>query len=375
MRRWFDGALLLLLAGCSSGGTDPEGPATVRLSTSRSTLVNSETAQIAAEVRDAQGAVLPNEIVSFSSSNPSIATVTGAGLVTGVGPGAAVISGRSGPATGQLTIVVEEGGLVTPAGGTVTGFAGAIEIVVPAGAVSAGTAVRITTATNPLLDPTAVAGSIYSISPEATAFAAAATVRVRFNAAGRPVGLPIADLRLRRYDGVAWVPLPGGAADVAASQATASLMAGGLVSVGWVPPATACDAAEYRQFDFWLGAWSVSTNGQTFAQSDISSAPGGCAIFEEYRATGVLGRSISFYQPATAKWYQTWVDNGGNRLTIAGGLVNAAMEMINPPGGAVPQERWRWTIEGGNVRQQAAISNNGGASYGPPTFDGLYTPR
>jgi hypothetical protein len=120
----------------------------------------------------------------------------------------------------------------------------------------------------------------------------------------------------------------------------------------------------------------VSSNGQTFAQSDITLVPGGCAVLEHYRpGGGPVGRSISFYQPATGMWYQTYLDSGGARVVIAGSFVGGAMELFNPPAKGTNHQRWRWTLEGATVRQVSAETANAGASYGAPSFNGLYTKR
>ncbi|MBL8986939.1 MAG: Ig-like domain-containing protein [Gemmatimonadetes bacterium] len=372
---WAAGTIGIVIAGCS-GGTGPDPGSTIEITTLRSVLVPAETVQLAWSVKGSDGSVGSSPSIAFTSSLPTVATVTAGGVVTAVAPGTVTITANVDGATGSIGLTVAEGGLVSAAGGTVTGFGGALELVVPAGAVSEATAIRIASATNPILDPTAVAGSVLAVGPEGLTLSAPATLRLTFDPARRPAGLPVADLRIRRFDGTAWQPLPGGFADANANRATASLTTLGTVSVGWVPPPAPCLAAEHRQFDFWIGAWTVSAGGQQIALSDITEAPGGCAILEHYRdGGGTVGRSISYFQPGTAMWYQTYVDNAGNRLVIAGTFENGAMTLLNPPGGGTQHERWRWTVEGVRVRQQATFTANGGASYSAPSFDGLYARR
>jgi uncharacterized protein YjdB len=57
----------------------------------QATLVPGATRTFTAEPRDSAGAALPGRTVAWSSANPSVATVTGAGVVTAVSPGDAVI--------------------------------------------------------------------------------------------------------------------------------------------------------------------------------------------------------------------------------------------------------------------------------------------
>ncbi len=73
------------------------------------TMVVQQTLQVAAVLTDAAGNVLTGQAVAWSSSSPSVATVSAAGLVTAVGPGTATITvtepstGRS--ATATVTVV------------------------------------------------------------------------------------------------------------------------------------------------------------------------------------------------------------------------------------------------------------------------------
>ncbi|MEZ4455158.1 MAG: hypothetical protein R2882_01220 [Gemmatimonadales bacterium] len=158
--------------------------------------------------------------------------------------------------------------------------------------------------------------------------------------------------------------------------ARASVTAAGLYGVGRVVPTTPCTDAESRQFDFWVGAWSVAAGGQTIAQSDITLERG-CAVFENYRDLGgTIGISINFYAPDTAKWYQTYVTNvGSGRPSLSGTLIGTEIVMLTQQVGQVV-ERWTWTpLTGGSVRQSAARSNDGGSNYGAFFWNGLYTPR
>jgi len=365
------------LTGCSSDGSGPNGDSvTLQLRAAQTSIVPAETTQLTWEVRDADGNLLPGETVTLSSGNSSVATVTPQGLVTGVGEGTATITGAVRSVTGQVSILVEAGGLVTAAGATLAGPGGAMSLIVPAGAVSAATAVRLQVATNPVLDPTAVTGTIYSIAPSNLAFAVPATVRIGYDPVRRPAGMLESALRVRAFVGGAWSELPGGSASPATRSAEAPIDGGGAVSVGWVSPSTPCTLPEHRQFDFWLGSWDVGTTGPPFAVSDITATPEGCAILEHWQPSSAPeGRSISFYQPSTDMWYQTYVDSDGQRLTIAGRFEGGVMTMINPPGGGTTHERWQWFVDGNGVRQTAATTTNGGATYQAFSWNALYTPR
>jgi hypothetical protein len=121
--------------------------------------------------------------------------------------------------------------------------------------------------------------------------------------------------------------------------------------------------------------WNVTENGQPSGISDITDEPGGCAIWERFQSAGI-GRSISFYEPGSGKWYQTYVDDAGFRLLLGGVFASGNMDLLTPPNGGQTHGRTRWSAEGNNARQQvAALSTNGGASYGPPQYNFLYVRR
>jgi alpha-tubulin suppressor-like RCC1 family protein len=85
--------LLPILLGACSSTEDPSNivSSVEVLPQSASTLVGT-TLQFAATPRDASGAAVPGQTVSWSSSNPSIATVDASGLATGVAQGSVTIT-------------------------------------------------------------------------------------------------------------------------------------------------------------------------------------------------------------------------------------------------------------------------------------------
>ena len=108
-------ALAVMTSGCDydsgPGVVDPPGPSTVTV-TSQSTdpLVSSgDTRQLLAVVRDRNGAVVPSPALSWRTSAPAVATVSGnstGATVTAVDDGTAVISAEIGGAEGTLVVTV-----------------------------------------------------------------------------------------------------------------------------------------------------------------------------------------------------------------------------------------------------------------------------
>lgn len=123
------------------------------------------------------------------------------------------------------------------------------------------------------------------------------------------------------------------------------------------PPPPPCQEDVYRDFDFWLGDWEVTTpSGQVAGTNKITSQEYGCLIVEEWTNTGgVTGQSYNFYDPGTKQWRQVWV-SGGATIDYAGGL-NDQGEMvlegtISNRNGTTAPFRGTWTPnEDGSVRQ------------------------
>ena len=93
------------------------------------------------------------------------------------------------------------------------------------------------------------------------------------------------------------------------------------------PPAAApsCSTAEYRQLDFWVGEWDASfvQNGKPGrAVNRITKDEyGSCVITEHFYQADIdyKGHSVSMYDGT--QWRQTWVDNQGSYIALAGGPV------------------------------------------------------
>lgn len=138
-----------------------------------------------------------------------------------------------------------------------------------------------------------------------------------------------------------------------------------------------CAAPEHRQFDFWIGEWSVTLpTGKAAGRNRISAILGGCALREEWTgASGSHGTSLNAFDAASKKWRQTWVDDSGMVLLLEGGLQNEKMVLQGElPGddGKPAKQRITWTPQAdGSVRQHWESSTDGGKSW-KTEFDGTY---
>jgi hypothetical protein len=92
---------------------------------------------------------------------------------------------------------------------------------------------------------------------------------------------------------------------------------------------TPCTAADYRQFDFWIGDWDIT---QSILQGDgsrlelpahtsVSSTLDGCALIEHWqgevrffwenmpKVEPMTGLSVRAYDPKAGKWFIHWMDS------------------------------------------------------------------
>lgn len=98
-------AVAVAVASCGDAA-GPGGVARVDVGLGRDTMIVGEVGLAVAVPRDGSGVRVPDESVSWSSSNEQVATVSSTGLVRALAPGAATIEATAGGRTGssQLTV-------------------------------------------------------------------------------------------------------------------------------------------------------------------------------------------------------------------------------------------------------------------------------
>lgn len=153
-----------------------------------------------------------------------------------------------------------------------------------------------------------------------------------------------------------------------------------LAALAQTPPPKppACAAAEFHQFDFWIGDWNVTTpDGKPAGRNRISAVLGGCAIFEEWTgAGGTNGRSHSAWDPAYKRWNQYWVADDAGVLFLTGAMQGKSLvlsgDQRDAATGKLSPQRVTWTPNAdGSVRQLWEGSSDGGKTWAT-VFDGLY---
>ena len=140
-----------------------------------------------------------------------------------------------------------------------------------------------------------------------------------------------------------------------------------------------CQSSEHRQFDFWVGHWEVfGPAGKKVGENTIELIADGCALLEQWTGNGgVTGKSLNIYDVVDRRWHQTWVDNSGTLLILAGQLVDRSMVMsMSGPSPtdakATVLQRITWTpASDGSVRQLWELSSDAGKTW-TVLFDGRY---
>jgi hypothetical protein len=126
---------------------------------------------------------------------------------------------------------------------------------------------------------------------------------------------------------------------------------------------TALTSFDGTELDFWLGEWQVSWDGG-HGTNRLTRILGDQVLLEEFEeapsgdgSPPLHGRSWSVFDPVRGLWRQTWVDNQGSYLDLAGETVDGrfAFGRAAPERGPtarqrmvfrdVEPDRFRWTWE------------------------------
>lgn len=143
------------------------------------------------------------------------------------------------------------------------------------------------------------------------------------------------------------------------------------------PPRVPCSRPEFRQFDFWLGDWDVTTpDGKPAGHNLITRPLGDCVIQEHWTgAKGGRGESYNMFDRVGGKWHQTWVDDQGTYLQLEGGLLGQDMVLTGPDRvvqGKPHLDRITWKpVSADEVHQVWDVSEDHGKTW-VTQFHGVY---
>lgn len=140
---------------------------------------------------------------------------------------------------------------------------------------------------------------------------------------------------------------------------------------------TLCDSEQHKQFDFWLGDWTVKdVDGKVVGHNKVYKILKDCAVSENWKgAKASIGKSYNFYDKQENKWHQTWIDNSGGALYLDGGLQGKVMVLEGKrPGkdGTGVIHRIAYTpLDDGRVKQHWTASKDDGKTW-KDLFVGFY---
>lgn len=156
---------------------------------------------------------------------------------------------------------------------------------------------------------------------------------------------------------------------------------GGCISLAELPALAADDTssnAESRQFDFWLGDWTVaSPGGSGDSTSKVYLALNQCLLVESWDdGKGHKGENMFAYSSDDKSWHGMFADNQGRVHVFAGKVTPGSAEFYGPsrgPKGEAVLNRIRVVrIAGDKVEQSWEKSADNGANW-THVFQGEYS--
>ncbi|MCR9269486.1 MAG: hypothetical protein NXH72_05830 [Hyphomonadaceae bacterium] len=146
-------------------------------------------------------------------------------------------------------------------------------------------------------------------------------------------------------------------------------------------PPPPCSGDAFKQFDFWLGDWEVTTpDGNLAGENLITSEENGCLILERWSSVnGGTGQSYNYYNPATEKWRQVWVSQGA-MIDYEGGLTESGSMKLEGTityvaNGLQAAFTGEWTPNEDGTVTQYFEQYDAEADQWNPWFTGLYTQK
>jgi hypothetical protein len=141
------------------------------------------------------------------------------------------------------------------------------------------------------------------------------------------------------------------------------------------PTEPPCTSAEARAFQFWIGAWKVTTpGGKLLGENTIESLLGGCVLMENWRdGRGQEGKSWNYWHAPSKTWKQHWVDAAGRVTEYVGASTPKGMRFeADEPG--LKRVMTFTRLEDGSIEQKIEVSRDGGKTW-TTGFLGVYRKR
>lgn len=163
---------------------------------------------------------------------------------------------------------------------------------------------------------------------------------------------------------------------LSAAYAASVLAEPSTAAVPQTPKRSHCEAEVYRQLDFKLGSFDVTTgDGEPAGKATVESVLSGCMLVEHWHGASGRRGQIHFYFDRAAKgWHMSIVLDDGESLTLTGTLAGGAMVFTGVGRFENFQglHRMSWSpLPNGGVRQVWELSPDNGGTW-ETDFIGLY---
>ncbi len=238
---------LVVFLAVASTACRPDGPAGPTRSASVVT-VSPEAVEVPVEgrvrleatIRDSEGEVMAEAPVTWTSSDPNVASVDEMGEVTGLALGPSVVTASVEGASASASVDVR-GFLIGAGGGVVRSADDRTWAAVPPGALSEDAVITLEPASASALPGGGNAegftpGSAYELRVDVPEFARSVELSIRYDGAAIPSGIPESSLRLRRAAEGRWVQTQGSSVDPEANEVRGEVeRAGVYAAVGDLP--------------------------------------------------------------------------------------------------------------------------------------------
>jgi hypothetical protein len=238
--------LLALMSACGGGG-DPVvpppvvPPVEVAVASLQLTggppepFLVGDSALLVATPYSAAGAPLGNRTISWSSSAPTVVSVSAAGRVTALREGIAVITATTAGFSATARYNVGFGRTVPDSGGVIRNPDSSLVLTMPRGVFPRPTLVVIRPAPDSLGDARVVPGTLFTVASDSLAFFPTASLRLRFDPARIPTGLTEESLQLHVRTPRGWSPVFLTSLDPTTRTVEAGIPRGGVYAVRSMP--------------------------------------------------------------------------------------------------------------------------------------------
>ena len=205
------GAIAVAISlACGSETTQPPPPpavvASVVIADAPTTpILDGASVTLTAGAVDAGGKSIPGASVVWKSSDESIATVSTAGVVKGIGLGSVTITATSGTIVGSAQLTVRAGTSMTTDGGVVSALNGAVQLTVPPGALAQAEMMFVSAPPTGLpANARLVPGTAFTIGNEPSAPFGESRLAVTYDLTKLPAGVTEGSLQLYVLDASGW---------------------------------------------------------------------------------------------------------------------------------------------------------------------------